>query len=146
MSEKDGADAQLAALTKGSKTFTIAGKPVTIFQMSIEQLGKVARFAKPIVETLGVEITLDDIPRIAAEHTDAVIGIAVAASGEDEVWVRRLPVDQFLLLCQAVWEVDQAFFTDHVSPVAKRLAAVMFGAGLMSQSPSPKTDSQNLLS
>jgi hypothetical protein len=132
---------QLDALTRGSKTVTIAGTLITIHELTITQLGIVARASKPIVESMGAQITVDDIPLLAAEHTEAVIDMVIGASGADGAWVRKLPVDQFLLLCVAVWEVDQAFFANRVSPVAKQLAQQMFGGGLMSQSASPATES-----
>lgn len=139
-------DEQLAAMTRGSKTYTIAGRSLTILQMNITQLGVVARGIKPIVESLGTGITDRDLPRLVAEFTDPVIDIVTAASGQDRVWVATLPVDQFLLLAQAVWEVDHAFFVQYVSPVAESLAKQLFGDGLTFASASTRQASANLLS
>lgn len=100
-----------------------------------------AAHLRPIVEKIGPEIRLDDLPRITAENGPDVRAIVAAASESSDEFIGSLPVDQFGILAEAVWKVNLDFFVLHVGPVFKRLARALFsGDGPTSSTSSPSTD------
>lgn len=105
-------------------------KSLRVAPMTLDICGEVAKALKPVVEALGVNISTDDVPRIVAEHTPSARAIVAAATEEAESYIGSLPIDQFLIVAQVVWEVNYDFFVRLVAPTARALGAKMFPAGI----------------
>lgn len=107
-------------------------KSVRVAPMTLDVCGEVAKALKPIVESIGANISTDDVPTIIAEHTPSARAIVAIATDESEDFIGSLPLDQFLLVARLVWEVNYDFFVRLVAPAGKALGGKMFnGAGPM---------------
>jgi hypothetical protein len=115
-------------------------RKIRVAPMTFDMLGEVAVSLREIVESIGVDIRPEDLARLIAEHYKAVRAIVATCTAEPEAYVGSLPADQMLYLAGVVFEVNRAFFVHHVGPMAKSLAAKMFGgAGLTLSTASPST-------
>ena len=104
-------------------------RTVRVAPLTLNICGEVAKALQPIVESIGVSISADDVPAIVAEHSASARAIVAAATEEDEAYIGSLPLDQFLAVCRLVWEVNYDFFVRLVVPTAKALGGKMFTAG-----------------
>lgn len=115
-------------------------RKVRVAPMTLDICGECAAALRPIAEALGINISVDQLPLIVADHSKSVRAIVAAATEEPEDYVGSLPLDQFLVLSTVVWEVNHAFFVHHVGPIAKALAGkISSGAGPTSPATSTST-------
>lgn len=114
---------------------------VCVAPMTLDICGQCAAALRPIAEALGLNVGVEQLPLIIADHHKSVRAIVAAASEEPEDYIGSLPLDQFLRLATMVWEVNHVFFVHHVGPIAKALAGKLYGgAGPTSSTSSPNTD------
>jgi hypothetical protein len=115
-------------------------KSVRVAPMTLDVCGECAASLRPIAEALGLNIGIDQLPLIISDHHKSVRAIVARATEEDEKYIGTLPLDQFLKLATDVWEVNHAFFVHLVGPIAKSLAAKLYGgAGPTSSTSLPNT-------
>ena len=147
--KKDAEDlAVLAAVPKRFDVYTVdevtdqrVVKQLRVAPMTLNVCGEISDIARAIVEALGPQISMDQLPIVIADHYKDVRAIVAVATKQPEEYIGELPMDQFLIVAAKVWEVNSGFFVHLVGPLARGLAAKMFsGAGPTSSTSAPNTD------
>lgn len=129
--------------TLDKETDAMVTRTVRVAPMTLDICGQCAAAIRPIVESIGVEIRAEDLPLLVADHTASVRDMVASATGETPEYIGSLPLDQFLLLALAVWDVNRDFFVRHVGPMGKTLVKKMFvGVGPTSSTVLPNTDTK----
>ena len=144
--------AVLAAVPRSVEVYTLKrderGKPtkervhytVVAAPMTLDVCGECAAALRPIADALGVNIRIDQLPLIVADHYKSIRAIVAHATEEDEKYIGSLPLDQFLKLATEVWEVNHDFFVHQVGPIGKALVQKLYGgAGPTSSTSLPNT-------
>jgi hypothetical protein len=130
---------RIEVYTLDKATDARVAKTLRVAPMTLDICGEVAHALRPIVEAIGVNINLDDVPAIVADHASSARAIVAAATEETPAYIGSLPLDQFLLVTKTVWEVNYDFFVRLVAPTARALGEKMFAGG----GPTSSTISQN---
>lgn len=131
----------------------VAGGPVTVHPFYFGQLSRVAKFCKPIAETLlssgimtissntdntsTIKINNDFVPKmfqIMAEGSEPLIALVAYAVDKPREWLDKVPIDEGIKLTQKVWEVNSDFFVKRVMPI---LQSQLTKSGLIGGMSSP---------
>lgn len=124
-----------------NETVTVAGEPIVVHPFYFGQISEVAKFCKPIVETLlssGImtitkdsdksTIRIDDdvIPKlfqILEGGAEPLLRLIAYAVGKPRTWLDTMPIDDGIMLTEKVWEINSNFFVERVIPlIASRLS------------------------
>ncbi len=124
-----------------NETVTVAGEPIEVHPFYFGQISQVAKFCKPIVETLlssgimtitkdgdksTIKIDDDVIPKlfqILEGGTEPLLCLVAFSVGKPRAFLDTVPMDDGIVLTQTIWEINSNFFVERVIPlIASRLS------------------------
>lgn len=133
------------------------GDSVAVLPLRVGNLPKIARLAKPILGDLEklvpgmfeggggkpdaeIDLDIDDVLDLIAEHGDAVFDVAALAVERESDWLRGGDIAEFVGLAKAILVVNRDFFTKMLRPLlgaqAARVAAQAGSSAGDGQTPS----------
>lgn len=122
---------ELDVLDPAATTVTYRGELLEIRPLTIGQLPKVVRLARPIIEQLfGAgdaegDAAADDVAvllEVIAEHGEKVIEVAAVVTGRPLAWLSGGDPAEAIELARAIYSVNRDFFDRRLAP---QLAGLM---------------------
>jgi hypothetical protein len=117
---------ELDVLAPSGASVTVGGKPVDIRPLTIGQLPKLVREARPVIDAV---LELEDLPEedsadmvalvldLIENHAERVFAAASICSGLPVQEVEAADLDEFVLLASKVVEVNRDFFVRKLGPL-----------------------------
>ena len=109
----------LQAFVPEVKKLDIRGRAVEVGPLTVRQIPVMIKafsvFSGKAATDSGVQ--KDDWMTLFAEHTDKIVEAIAVAIRQPQDWVYELHPDEAIILCEAIWEVNQDFFVNRVLPV-----------------------------
>jgi hypothetical protein len=131
----------LDVLEPSGSSVTYRGELIDVKPLTIGQLPKLVRTARPVINAVLALQTLPDdadgdgfvdlLVGLVADHGEAIYQAAAICIGKTPEWVAGGDLDEFVVLAKALVEVNRDFFVQKLGPLlGSQGGSLLSGAGL----------------
>ena len=135
----------LEVLEPAGSSVTYRGERIEVKPLTIGQLPKLVRTARPVVNAV---LALQSLPEdsegddfidllltLIGDHGEAVYAAAALCISRPTAWVEEGALDEFVVLAKALVEVNRDFFVQRLAPLlASQGGSLLNGIGLTQSS------------
>lgn len=125
-------------LEPAGSSVTYLGEQLDIRPLTIGQLPRLVRVARPVIDAV---LKLEELPDensddmvklvldLVDNHSEAVFAAAAICTGKTAAWLEDGALDEFVLLAKTVFEVNRDFFAQKLAPLLGGRAASLAALG-----------------